>query len=164
MKMGRIYINSDEAKITRDGSYTLNLEFFNGKSYEKLEPRCLFPITGPTRYISLINEKNEEIAVIRNLDNLMEESKRAVSEVLKEYYLIPKITGILDRSEKYGILKWRAVTDRGVRDIEISNRQSDIKIIYATRVLIRDSNDNRYEIPDTEALDAKSFRKIAADL
>lgn len=162
--MGRIYINSDEARITRGGSYTLKLEFYNGKTYENLEARCLFPITGPTRYISLITDKNEEVAVIRNLDNLMEESKKAVSEVLKEYYMIPKITGILDRSEKYGILKWRAVTDRGIRDIEITHRQSDIKVIYGTRILIKDSNDNRYEIPDTEALDAKSLKKIAADL
>lgn len=94
----------------------------------------------------------------------MPESKKVINEVLKEYYLIPKITRILDRSEKYGILKWTADTDRGVREIEITHRQSDIKVIYSRRVLIKDSSDNRYEIPDYEELDAKSLKKIASDL
>ena len=68
------------------------------------------------------------------------------------------------RGLKYGILKWTADTDRGVREIEITHRQSDIKVIYSRRVLIKDSSDNRYEIPDYEELDAKSLKKIASDL
>lgn len=162
--MERIYINSDEVRITRGDTYTVNVEFFGGKTYENLEPRRLFPISGPDKYVSLINSKNEEIAVIRDINNLMEESKKVINDVLFEYYLIPKITSVLDRSEKYGILKWKVDTDRGVREIEITHRQSDIKVIYQRRVLIRDSNDNRYEIPDYEDLDAKSLKKILADI
>ena len=51
-----------------------------------------------------------------------------------------------------------------MREIEITHRQSDIKVIYSRRVLIKDSSDNRYEIPDYEELDAKSLKKIASDL
>lgn len=109
--MGRLYINSDEAKITHGDAYTVNLELFGGGKYENLEPRCLFPITGPGRYISLLTDKNEEIAVIRNVDNLMPESKKVINEVLKEYYLIPKITRILDRSRKI----WYTKMDGGHR-------------------------------------------------
>lgn len=162
--MERIYIDSDEVKITRGKAYTVNVEFFDGKTYENIEPRSLFPISGPTQYISLLNEKNEEIAVIRNLNALMPESRKVVEEVLHEYYMIPKILKILDRKEKSGILKWTVETDHGLREIDIHNRLSSIKVIYGTRVLIRDANDNRYEIPDYENLDAKSFKKIAADL
>lgn len=162
--MERIYIDSDEVRITRGKAYTVNVEFFDGKTYENVEPRSLFPISGPTRYISLLNEKNEEIAVIRNLNALMPESRKVVEEVLHEYYMIPKILKILDRKEKSGILKWTVETDHGLREIDIHNRLSSIKVIYGTRVLIRDANDNRYEIPDYENLDAKSFKKIVADL
>lgn len=162
--MERIYINSDEVKITRGSAYTVNVEFFGGQSFTDLEPRSLFPVSGPEKYVSLLNGNNEEIAVIRNINNLMPESKKVMSEVLYEYYLIPKITSVLDRSEKYGILKWKVETDRGIREIEITHRQSDVKVIYQRRVLIRDSNDNRYEIPDYNALDAKSLKKILADI
>lgn len=162
--MGRVYINSDEVKITRGSAYTVDAEFYSGQRFEGLGPRCLFPISGPDRYISLLNEKNEEIAVIRNVNNLMPDSKKVIKEVLYNYYLIPKITAVLDRSEKYGILRWKVETDRGVREIEITHRQSDVKVIYQKRVLIKDSNDNRYEIPDYDALDARSLKKILADI
>ena len=52
----------------------------------------------------------------------------------------------------------------GNREFDIKNRQSDIKTVYGNRVLIRDANDNRYEIPDWEKLDIKSFKKISTDL
>ena len=94
----------------------------------------------------------------------MPESREAVEEALREYYLIPRIIRILDRDEKYGILKWTVETDRGIRSFDIRNRQSDIKTIYGNRVLIKDSDDNRYEIPDWEKLDIKSYKKIATDL
>ena len=94
----------------------------------------------------------------------MPESRAAVEDALKEYYLIPKITKILEREEKYGVLKWTVETDRGLRSFDIRNRQTDIKTIYGNRVLIKDADDNRYEIPDWEKLDMKSFKKISTDL
>lgn len=162
--MGRQYIDSDEVRITRGCAYTLNLEFFDGRKYEEVEARSLFPISGPKRYVTLLDKDGKEIAVIRNLDTIMPESKLAVEDALKEYYLIPKITRILEREEKYGVLKWTVETDRGLRSFDIRNRQTDIKTIYGNRVLIKDSDDNRYEIPDWEKLDIKSFKKISTDL
>ncbi len=162
--MERFFINADEVKIKRGSLYTLDIEFFDGRKYEGLEVRELFPLSGPTRYISLVTDKNEEIAIIRNLDLLMEDSKRAVQEVLYEYYRIPKIMKIIDREEKYGILKWKVLTDKGIQSFDIQNRQSDIKVVYGRRVFIRDTNDNRYEIPDYEELDVKSMKKIYSDL
>lgn len=162
--MERIYINSDEAEITRKGTYTVHVKFFSGQEFDNVEVRSLFPVTSPHRYISLLDEDMKEFAVIRNADALMKESRAVILDVLKEYYLIPKITRILDREEKYGTLKWTVDTDHGVRSFSINHRLSDIKTIYDRRVLIRDSNDNRYEIPDYEALDMKSYKKIAMDL
>ncbi len=162
--MARQYIDSDEVRITRGEAYTLNLEFFDGRKFEEVEARSLFPISGPKRYITLLDSDGKEIAVIRNLDTIMPESREAVEDALKEYYLIPRILKIIDRDEKFGVLKWTVETDRGIRTFDIRNRQSDIKTVYGNRVLVKDSNDNRYEIPDWEKLDIKSFKKIATDL
>ena len=162
--MARQYIDSDEVRITRGVAYTLNLEFFDGRKFEEVEARSLVPISGPKRYITLLDSDGKEIAVIRNLDTIMPESRKAVEDALREYYLIPKIIRIIDRDEKYGVLKWTVETDRGIRSFDIKNRQSDIKTVYGNRVLIKDSNDNRYEIPDWEKLDIKSFKKIATDM
>ena len=89
----------------------------------------------------------------------MPESKAAVEECLREYYLIPKITAVTGVSDKHGVLKWSVETDRGARTFQIRNRHSDIKMLYDGRILIRDADDNRYEIENFNALD-KTSRKL----
>ena len=78
--------------------------------------------------------------------------------------MIPKITEIIDRKEKNGLLKYTVMTNYGARSFDIRNRHSDIKNLYDGRVLFRDSDDNRYEIPDITKLDRKSWLKINIDL
>ena len=46
---------------------------------------------------------------------------------------------------------------------DIRNIYRDIKLLYDGRALIRDSDDNRYEIPDIKKLDAKSMSLLALD-
>ena len=162
--MSRIYINSDEAMITKNEGNFVDVQFYTGEKLEKLEPRRLFPVTGLRRYITLLDEEGVEKAVIRNVDDLMEESKNVILSCLDEYYLIPKITKLLDSREKYGILKWKVETDRGIKEFDIRNRHHDIKALYDGRVLVRDSDDNRYEIPDYNKLDKRSYKLLIAEI
>ena len=155
--MARLYVNGDEVRFTRRDMCSVDAEFYDGKRIENLEPRRLFPVSGMTRYITLLDEDGKEQAIIRNIDTLMPESKKVIEACLREYYLIPKIKRLIDSTEKYGILKWTVETDRGMCSFEIRNRHSDIKMLYDGRVLVRDSNDNRYEIPDYRTLDKHSM-------
>ncbi len=155
--MARLYIDGDEARFTKKDICLVDMEFYDGRKIEDLEPRRLFPVSGLMKYISLLDLDGKEHAIIRNVDSLMPESKEVILQSLNEYYLIPKITAIVDCSEKYGILKWTVDTDRGRQSLRIRNRFSDIKVLYDGRILVRDSNDNRYEIPDYRKLDKKSL-------
>jgi putative uncharacterized protein (fragment) len=162
--MARLYVNGDEVRFTRRDMCSVDAEFYDGKRIENLEPRRLFPVSGMTRYITLLDEDGKEQAIIRNIDTLMPESKKVIEACLREYYLIPKIKRLIDSTEKYGILKWTVETDRGMCSFEIRNRHSDIKMLYDGRVLVRDSNDNRYEIPDYRTLDKHSMVLLNAEL
>ena len=162
--MSRIYINSDEVRFTKSGQCTVDAEFFTGEKFYSLQPRRLFPVSGLTRYITLLDENGVEVAVIRNVDDLMDESREVIKECLEEYYLIPKIIHLLQTSEKYGLLNWKVETDRGIKEFDIKNRHHDIKTFYDGRVLVRDSDDNRYEIPDYTKLDKKSLKLLIAEL
>ena len=162
--MARLYVNGDEVRFTRRDMCSVDAEFYDGKRIENLEPRRLFPVSGMTRYITLLDEDGKEQAIIRNIDTLMPESKKVIEACLREYYLIPKIKRLIDSTEKYGILKWTVETDRGMCSFEIRNRHSDIKMLYDGRVLVRDSNDNRYEIPDYRTLDKHSMVHLNAEL
>lgn len=158
------FIDGPEARIIRTGDTTVELQIYNGETYEDLEPRRLFPLSGLTQYITLLDSDQKEKAIIRNIANLDTQSRIAVEECLTDYYMIPKITQMIDITEKFGILTWTCRTDRGVRSFRIRNRHSDVKMIYDGRVLIRDSNDNRYEIEDVKKLDKKSQRMLANEL
>ncbi len=157
--MERIYVDKYTGRLERTDLYLVRLTMKDGSVYENLEPRKLFPFTNHTMYISLLDSREKELAFIRNLDELDPDSRRAVEECFEEYYMIPKISRILSCAEKYETLKWVVETDRGEIAFDITNRIRNIKHLRGTkRVLIRDSNDNRYEIPDYTKMDAHSSR------
>lgn len=154
--MERIYIEHDMVHFTRKDITLVDAQLHDGKTFRNLEPRRLFPSTNLRKYITLLDEEGAEQAVIRDLDTLPESERKVIEDCLDEYYLIPKIVRILERKEKFGVIILTTETDRGPARIEIRNLIYGLKLIQGYRVLIRDSNDNRYEIPDIRQLDRRS--------
>ena len=162
--MSRFYVDGNMARFIRKDICLVDMELFSGETVEDLEPRRLFPVSGRMKYITLLDAEGKEHAIIRDVETLSPESKAVILECLREYYLIPKITALLERTEKYGVLRWKVRTDRGVQELRIRNRNADIKQLYDGRILVRDSNDNRYEIVDYRTLDRDSLRLLSADI
>ena len=153
--MERIYIDGDMAQFTRKDITIVDAKLADGTVFENVEPRCLFPSTDGRHYITLLDENGTEQAVIRNLDTLPAQQRKVIEACLAEYYLIPHITKILNTSEKFGLITLDTETDRGPARIEIRNLLYGFKQV-GNRLLLRDSNDNRYEVPDLTRLDARS--------
>lgn len=162
--MSRFYVDGNTARFKRKDICLVDMELFGGETVEDLEPRRLFPVSGRMKYITLLDSEGREHAIIRDVETLSPESKEVILDCLREYYLIPKITALLDRTDKYGVLKWTVQTDRGVQQLRIRNRNSDIKQLYDGRILIRDSNDNRYEILDYRKMDRDSLKLLYCDI
>ena len=158
------YIEGPDVKFTENDKIFVDAEFYTGEKFTELELHRMFPITGLTKYIALLDKDGNEIAVIRNIDDLMPESKKVVQNCLTEYYMIPRITRFIKMSEKFKIWMWTAETDKGICTFEIRNHITAIKPLYDGRVLIKDANDNRYEIPDVNKLDKKSLSMILPKL
>ena len=129
--MARIYVDRYNGRIERTDLYRVRLTMKKGGVYEDLEPRRLFPITNQTMLC------------------------------FAEYYMIPKISRLLECEDKFGSLKWTVDTDYGRVTFRIRNRHSDIKRLgHSNRIIIRDSNDNRYEIPDCTDMDPHSIHLL----
>ena len=155
--MSRIYVDRYTARIERTDMYLVRLTLKDGTVIEDLEPRRLFPFSDPNMYITLLDDKEKEIGFVRDLTEIDDDSRKALEECFAEYYMIPRITALLESVDKFGSLNWVVDTDRGRVAFQIRNRHSDIKQMgRSNRVIIRDANDNRYEIPDYTALDAHS--------
>ena len=161
--MARIYVDKYIGKLERTDLYYVKLTMKDGTVYENLEPRMLFPITNQTMFITLLDKNEKELAFVRDLAELDENSAQALRDCFHEYYMIPKIQRIISCDEKTGALRWTVITDRGEVSFQIRNHHSDIKRLHGTkRVIVRDSNDNRYEIEDYTALDRQSMHFLFA--
>ena len=158
------YIEGTEVRLTENDKIFVDAEFYSGEKFYELELHRMFPITGLTKYIALMDSEGNEIAVIRDINDLMPESREVVENCLREYYMIPRITKFLKMSERFKIWMWTAETDKGICTFEIRNHLTAIKPLYDGRVLIKDANDNRYEIPDVNLLDKHSKKLILPKL
>ena len=155
IKKERIFVGKSD-KITRCENNLVNLTLENGENFEKLEPRRLFPISRIDQYITLLDEDGKEVAIIRNFQNLDEESAKIVQQSIDDYYLVPNILRIYSVIEKSGTLVWETETNRGFKRLEIRDRNHDVKVYKDGRLRIRDADDNRYIIEDYQKLDKHS--------
>ena len=135
--MNRFYVDKYTARLERTDLYLIRLIAKDGTVYDGLEPRRLFPYTNKTMYITLLDKNEHEVGFVRDFEELDEDSKIAIEECFKEYYMIPQILKVLECEDKFGTLKWNVLTDRGEVTFNIKNRHSDIKHLYGTpRIII----------------------------
>ena len=159
----RIYVSKDD-KIELYENNLVKLTLADGRVFEGIEPRRLFPVSRADTYITLLDAEGTEIAIIRALSDLSPQSLETVNYSLNDYYLVPHITRILTVTEKYGTLHWCVETDRGIHEFDIRNRNHDVKVYSDGRVRVRDSDDNRYIVTDYRKLDKHSRNQLIADL
>ena len=150
--MERIYIDGDMATFTRKDLTLVDMQLQDGRSFENLEPKRLFPVSDRDRFITLLDENGAEQAVIRDITTLPAKERGVIEACLEEYYLIPKIQRILAYEERFDGLTLHTETDKGPVDIEIRVLITGFRM-DGVRALLRDINDNRYEIPDVTRLD-----------
>lgn len=159
----RLFISGDD-KITQYENNLVTLTLADGTVFEPLEPRRLFPVNRADEYITLLDSENKEVGIIRAITDLDKDSRQVVRNSLEDFYLVPHITRIISISEKYGTLHWCVDTDRGIKEFDIRNRNTDIRVYDDGRVRVRDSDDNRYIVEDFRNLDAHSKKLLIVDM
>ena len=150
--MERIYIDGNMATFIRKDLTLVDMQLADGRNFENLEPKRLFPVSDRDRFITLLDENGVEQAVIRDMTALPADQRAVIEECLEEYYLIPKIQRIWAYEERFDGLTLHTDTDKGPVDIEIRVLITGFRM-DGVRALLRDINDNRYEIPDVTRLD-----------
>ena len=161
--MERIYIDGDMATFTRKDLTLVDMQLQDGRCFENLEPKRLFPVSDRDRFITLLDENGAEQAVIRDITTLPADQRAVIEACLEEYYLIPKIERILAYEERFDGLTLHTETDKGPVDIEIRVLITGFRM-DGVRALLRDINDNRYEIPNIYELDKRSQKLILPDM
>ena len=149
-------MNPTELKLFYEPAERLRLTVPNDKSYPTVKPVWAAPLSRPDTYLVLLDGKNEEIVMLPDPGALPRESLEVVQRELRLRYLTATVQSVTSAWQEYGATYWNVVTDRGPREFVTQNLQENAQWFSDTHLLLLDVDGNRFEIPDVEALEARS--------
>ena len=117
-----------------------------------------FPFDLLWEYISVLDEDEHELGIIKNLDLFSQETRGLLEDELKKRYYTVEIKAILSIKEKLGFSYWKVKTSDGDLQFTLKDTTRSIGTVNGTRLFFTDISGNRYEIPDLNMLDVKSRR------
>ncbi|EOD42461.1 ABC-type multidrug transport system, ATPase and permease component [Candidatus Nanobsidianus stetteri] len=129
---------------------------YNGKKYENLMPKLLFPISNP-KFVGFYDDNFNEIFLLEDYTILDENSRRILENAIKYNSII------------YKIEKIRKIDVEGetiILNAFINNKELEIKIdspenlfAFEDKILFIDENDNLYQII-LKDLDKRSLKEL----
>ena len=116
--------------------------------------RC-FPWSGPTRFVSLLDDENNEFALVPDVRALEPDSREAVEQALAEAGFVLQIERIESVDEEVEIRTWVVRTRQGPRSFQ--TRLDDWpREVPGGGYVIRDVAGDLYHVADVQELDARS--------
>lgn len=116
--------------------------------------RC-FPLSEPSRFISLRDDDDEEFALVRDPATLDRESRAALEASLVEAGFVLEVIGVESCEEEVEIRRWVVVTRQGRRSFQ-TRRDEWPRDVPGGGLLISDVSGDLFSVPNIQALDAKS--------
>lgn len=132
---------------------------FNGDAPVAVTPRYLRPLTGRTEIIFL-TDNDREVATVSGIEALSGEGRRLVQAALQERYYLATIRRVINLDVRMGTRFWLVETDRGAREFALREPGKNVIWLSDTRLILRDTVGNRFEIPELNALDRRSQRLV----
>ena len=143
-----------DAKLPNDEDVVEDLH------YDRVYFHKSFPFDRATEFISVLDDENREIGLIRDITVFDAPTQRLIVAELDKKYYAPKITAIHSIKEKYGYSTWKVETDSGAAQLSVRDTYRSLIRAEEGRLFLLDADQNRYEIPDYKLLDKKSFKLI----
>ena len=140
--------------------------FVSLTTVEKNWPRVTiyraFPFTQPGQYLSVRepDDKAKEIGIIQDLSQWDEATQSLIERQLALRYYMPTILRVHSIKEEYGYAYWSVLTDRGPCRFTISSGSSSVVRLSDSHVIVKDIDENRYEIPDLTKLTPKELKRV----
>ncbi len=153
-------VDMARVRLFREPPWILRLTIEGDRSYTRVKVVRAAPLSHPGRYISLLDEKDEEVCMISDLKELDEGMRAIVEEELDRRYLTSTVQRVLTMRNEFGTSYWDVQTNRGRREFVVQNAAESAQWLGEYRLLLVDVDDNRFEIPDLRGLDKKSLSLV----
>ena len=156
------YITGDNAVFERTSGGFLAMRF-NGEYYSRVQPYRAFPFTDPEKYISIRSgngNESREVGIIKTLAEMPEKYRSLIEEQLELRYFMPEIIRIHSIREEYGYSYWDVTPDRGECRFTTNMSAGTAVSLSEIRMIIKDVDDNRFEIKDIGKLSASELKML----
>ena len=154
-------IITQKEKFTKTAGGFLSLDY-NGEHYKRVRVVRLFPFSDADKYLSIRDHVNgdKEIGIIEDLNAMSEETKTLINEQLRLSYFTPVISKIYEIKDEYGYAYFHVETDKGECRFAINMGSNAVSKLSDTRLIIKDVDENRFEIKDVDKLTKKERRML----
>jgi hypothetical protein len=131
----------------------------DGTRTEKAKPVRLFPLTDPDSWIAVVSPDGRELACVEDLQTLPEAVRATLLAACGKRDFVPIIKSIKSVTRAANGHTWTVITDRGESIFQTESDES-IQPLGHDRVVVIDSRNTRYLVPDVNKLDSKSRQKL----
>jgi len=155
------YLNKDNATFQRTQGGFVSLTI-GAEQYDRIQVVRMFPLSHEDQLLSIrtVEERSKEIGIVEKLSDVDEETANLLKEQLKLGYFTPHITRVNAIKDEYGYAYFDVETDKGPCQFTIQMGSNAVIHLSATRILIMDIDENRFEIPDIDKLTHSERKKL----
>ncbi len=131
----------------------------SGDMHEGITPVRAFPISDPSRGLSLVSADGHELVWIEELSDVPEPARGLIEEELAGREFMPEIQRIVGVSSYATPTTWTVETDRGPCAFTLRGEE-DIRRLSPQTLLIADSHGIFYLVRDIQSLDKHSRKML----
>ena len=157
-------LDTDKAEfyLTQGGFTGLRYE---DKDYPHIVLRRSLPVREPMKYISVADNENNEIGIIRDIGELNSSQRDLVIKELDTRYYSPEILEIISVKDKLGYvyMEMRVKNKNNnvyLKNCAVKDVSRNIRMLSDTSLIIFDVDGNRYIVSDLLRLDKKSLKQL----
>jgi len=157
-------IKSAEFYISESGFAGLK---YNGEDHKHITLKRALPINKPMEYISVADQDNKEIGILKSVDELNGEQYDIVVNELDRRYYCPDILEVKSVKDKLGYVYMELVIcvpgsdKKYTKNCAIKDVNKNIRMLSDDSLIIFDVDGNRFFIKSLSALDKNSLKRLS---
>ena len=139
---------------------------YDGEDHKHITLKRALPIDKPMEYISIADQKNNEVGIIKSVNELSGKQYDIVVNELNRRYYCPDILEVKSVKDKLGYVYMELVicvpgSDRKYsKNCAIKDVNKNIRMLSDDSLIIFDVDGNRFSISSLSKLDKNSLKRL----
>lgn len=133
---------------------------YKGENKGRVKLIRTYPYTLEDEYICVHDLNDKEFGIVRNLNDLDDNSAECAKKELKNRYYCPTVATVKSVKERMGNFYFETIIDNKKKNFTVRDITKNLRFAGEKSLLIFDVDGNRYIIPDFEKIEEKSKRLL----